>query len=200
MTLFRQQFKQIEAVSLKLNGALKLNKCKPELQSARKGQLAFIARFLAYLGVLPFAAPPLFYLSHLHSVYISWFRRVFIFVIVTPYTDCYSGRSVNPPSPLVYSVHPLGLMNVHVFCVFIDWLSSHLSLTLGLNWGLNPLVARRIRLGAQWHSDSSAWGDGSDEGVGKPLAVALLIRLAKLRGESPHLAPFSLLCVFLEYM
>lgn len=31
----------------------------------------------------------------------------------------------------------------HVFCVFIDWLSSHLSLTLILNWGLTPPCGSR---------------------------------------------------------
>ncbi len=37
--------------------------------------------------------------------------------------------------------------------------------------------------------------------VYSPLAVALLIRLAKLRGESLHLAPLlTLVCVFLEHV
>lgn len=77
-------------------------------------------------------------------------------------------------------------MNSHVFFVFIDWLSSHLSLTLVLNRGPNPAGGRIGHAGGHSGVSVEGWGGG---GVDSPSAVALLIRRAKLRGESPPLSP-----------
>ena len=83
-----------------------------------------------------------------------------------------------------------------------SWLSSHLSLTLILNWGLNPLWHNGSVQGPQWFVSPRRVSDQkAQKGDDRPLAVALLIRFAKLRAENPHLPPSPrLIYKFLEYV
>jgi len=165
------------------------------LQRARKAGWHLVSSLFVGIAVCPLA--PILS-SHLHSTFISRFRRPFIFVIATRIQT--SVRSVNPPfAAIPSSVGTSVWPNVHLSCVFIDWLSSHLSLTLVLNWGLTPLWQDGSDGGAAGgHSGCSVPGGcsrGPHSGDDRPLAVALLIRLAKLGGESPHLAPLpTLVC------
>lgn len=79
-------------------------------------------------------------------------------------------------------------MNVHVFCVFIDWSGSHLSLTLVLNRGLG----RAGRAGSHGGFSDPRWVSdvGGLERVDRLLAEAPQISLLK-SNESPPLIPFS---------